>query len=153
VSYVSPCTQQLELVDLSLAQSLPTTASYRHSNDGVLWVPPHRLQSAPTTSLSSLNASWSKTPLHACLPSHHRHVHLAHLPPRGTAVAMAETNSHSMASTWAAAACLHDPPNGLDRVQSAAFQKDRARACAFMNWEIDFHWECCISDFWAAVTG
>jgi hypothetical protein len=29
-----------------------------------------------------------------------------------------------MASTWAAAACPHDPPNGLDRVQSAAFQKD-----------------------------
>jgi hypothetical protein len=29
-----------------------------------------------------------------------------------------------MASTWATAACLHNPPNGLDRVQSAAFQKD-----------------------------
>jgi hypothetical protein len=33
-----------------------------------------------------------------------------------------------MASTWATTACLHDPPNRLDRVQSAAFQKDRARA-------------------------
>jgi hypothetical protein len=29
-----------------------------------------------------------------------------------------------MASTWAATACLHDPPNRLDRVQLAAFQKD-----------------------------
>jgi hypothetical protein len=29
-----------------------------------------------------------------------------------------------MASTWASTACLHDPPNRLDRVQSAAFQKD-----------------------------
>jgi hypothetical protein len=58
-----------------------------------------------------------------------------------------------MASTWAAAGCLHDPPNGLGRIQSAAFQKDRARACAFLNWEIDFHWERCISDFRAAVTG
>jgi hypothetical protein len=58
-----------------------------------------------------------------------------------------------MASTWAAAACLHDPPNGLYRVQSAAFQKDRARARAFQNWEVDFHQECCISDFHAAVTG
>jgi hypothetical protein len=58
-----------------------------------------------------------------------------------------------MASTWAAAACLHDPPNGLDRVQSAAFQKDRARARAFHNWEVDFHRERCISDFRAAVTG
>jgi hypothetical protein len=58
-----------------------------------------------------------------------------------------------MASTWAAAACLHDPPNGLDRVQSAAYQKDRARAHAFLNWEVDFHRERCISDFRAAVTG
>jgi hypothetical protein len=33
-----------------------------------------------------------------------------------------------MASTWASAACLHDPPNGLDRIQLAAFQKDRACA-------------------------
>jgi hypothetical protein len=29
-----------------------------------------------------------------------------------------------MASTWAAAACLHDPPNGVDWIQLAAFQKD-----------------------------
>jgi hypothetical protein len=58
-----------------------------------------------------------------------------------------------MASTWAAAACLHDPPNGLDRVQLAAFQKDRARACTFLNWEVDFHRDRCISDFQAAVTG
>jgi hypothetical protein len=29
-----------------------------------------------------------------------------------------------MASTWASAVCLHNPPNRLDQVQSAAFQKD-----------------------------
>jgi hypothetical protein len=58
-----------------------------------------------------------------------------------------------MASTWATTACLHDPPNGLDRVQSAAFQKDQAHAQAFLNWEVDFHRERCISDFQAAVTG
>jgi hypothetical protein len=58
-----------------------------------------------------------------------------------------------MASTWAATACLHDPPNGLDRIQSAAYQKDRARAQAFLNWEVDFHRERCISDFRATVTG
>jgi hypothetical protein len=58
-----------------------------------------------------------------------------------------------MASTWAAAACLHDPPNGLDRIQLAAYQKDRAHARAFLNWEVDFHRERCISDFRAAVTG
>jgi hypothetical protein len=58
-----------------------------------------------------------------------------------------------MASTWATVACLHDPPNGLDRVQSAAFQKDQARAHAFLNWEIDFHQERCIGKFRAAVTG
>jgi hypothetical protein len=58
-----------------------------------------------------------------------------------------------MASTWAATVCLHDPPDRLDRVQSAAFQKDRAHARAFLNWEIDFHQERCISDFRATVTG
>jgi hypothetical protein len=29
-----------------------------------------------------------------------------------------------LVSTWAAAASLHNPPNGLDSVQLAAFQKD-----------------------------
>jgi hypothetical protein len=58
-----------------------------------------------------------------------------------------------MASTWAAAACLHNPPNGLDRIQSAAFQKDRAHTRAFLNWEIDFHQDQCISGFRAEVTG
>jgi hypothetical protein len=64
-----------------------------------------------------------------------------------------ELEGFQMASTWAAAACLHDPPNGVDRIQSAAFRKDQARTGAFLNWEMDFHRERCISDFWAAVTG
>jgi hypothetical protein len=58
-----------------------------------------------------------------------------------------------MASTWATTACLHDPPNGLDRVQLAAFQRDQAHARAFLNWEVDSHREHCISDFRATVTG
>jgi hypothetical protein len=58
-----------------------------------------------------------------------------------------------MAGTWAAAACLHDPPNGMDRIQSAAFQKDQAHAWAFLNWEIDYHREHCISEFRAKITG
>jgi hypothetical protein len=37
-----------------------------------------------------------------------------------------------MASTWATATCLHDPPNRVDQIQSAAFQKDQARARAFL---------------------
>jgi hypothetical protein len=64
-----------------------------------------------------------------------------------------ELEGYHVASTWASTACLHDPPNGLDRVQSAAFQKDRARAHVFQEWSIDFHREHCISDFWVSVTG
>jgi hypothetical protein len=52
-----------------------------------------------------------------------------------------------LASTWASAACWHKPPNRLDHVQSAAFQKDRALAQAFTNWDVDFYQACCISDF------
>ena len=114
---------KLDVIHLSLAQSLPTTASYRHSNDNVLCVPPHRPQSAPIVSPSSQNTQECKTPLLARLPSHHRAVHLAylplhvpaaatlplparlpcrhqpvhlaHLPPRSVAAAMAETSLHS----------------------------------------------------------
>jgi hypothetical protein len=80
---------------------------------------------------------------------HHSHVslYLVWSPADG------DLEGYRMASTWAAAACLHNPPNGLDRVQSAAFQKDQAHAHAFLNWEVDFHREHCISSFRAEVTG
>jgi hypothetical protein len=46
-----------------------------------------------------------------------------------------------MASNLASGACqvdLADLPNGMDRVQSAAYQKDRARRRAFLHWERDY---------------
>ena len=44
-----------------------------------------------------------------------------------------------LASFIAEEAALGSPPDGLDRIQSAAFQKDRARKIAFRNWERDFY--------------
>ena len=43
-----------------------------------------------------------------------------------------------LASFIAEEAVHGTPPDGLDRIQSAAFQKDRARKIAFCNWERDF---------------
>ena len=36
-------------------------------------------------------------------------------------------------------ACLYTPPDGLHKVQSAAFQKARARECAFQQWAQEWH--------------
>ena len=36
-------------------------------------------------------------------------------------------------------AAFGTPPDGLDRIQSAAFQKERARKVAFRNWERDYY--------------
>jgi hypothetical protein len=47
-----------------------------------------------------------------------------------------------MARSLAAAACqqsLADLPDSLDRILSAAYQKDRARRRAFHQWELDYH--------------
>jgi hypothetical protein len=41
----------------------------------------------------------------------------------------------------AAEACLQDPPEGLHKVQSAAYQKARARERAFNKWEQDYHFD------------
>jgi hypothetical protein len=52
-----------------------------------------------------------------------------------------ELEGSRMASNLASGACrvdLTDLPNGMDRVQSAAYQKDRARRRAFLNWERDY---------------
>ena len=43
-----------------------------------------------------------------------------------------------LASFIAEEAAHGTPPDGLDRIQSAAFQKDRARKIVFHNWERDF---------------
>ena len=43
------------------------------------------------------------------------------------------------AHALAKAACLQEPPNGLDQIQSAAFQKDRARIKAYEEWAQDWH--------------
>ena len=43
------------------------------------------------------------------------------------------------ARALAKAACLQEPPNGLDQIQSAAFQKDRARIKAYEEWAQDWH--------------
>ena len=36
---------------------------------------------------------------------------------------------------------MADPPCGLHRIQSAAYQKGRARERAFLHWEMEWHWE------------
>jgi hypothetical protein len=100
----------------------------------------------------SIKAHSSALHFHRALTTftlHHSHVsfYLVWSP------ADSDLEGYRMASTWAATACLHDPPNGLDRVQSAAFQKDWAHAQAFLNWEVDFHRERCISNFRREVTG
>jgi hypothetical protein len=43
------------------------------------------------------------------------------------------------AQALAREACQQDPPDGLDWIQSAAFQKDRARIKAFKEWVQDWH--------------
>jgi hypothetical protein len=52
-----------------------------------------------------------------------------------------ELEGSRLASFLATGACrvdLADLPNGMDHVQSAAYQKDRARRRAFLNWEKDY---------------
>jgi hypothetical protein len=61
-----------------------------------------------------------------------------------------------MASTLATAACgveLADLPNGMDRVQSAAYQKDRAHRRAFLNWERDYWLGQAHNDLQVSMTG
>jgi hypothetical protein len=61
-----------------------------------------------------------------------------------------------MASTLVAASCrvdLADLPNGMDHVQSAAFQKDRARRRAFLSWERDYWLARAHNDLQVSATG
>jgi hypothetical protein len=61
-----------------------------------------------------------------------------------------------MASNLATAACgvdLVDLPNGMDHVQSAAYQKDRARRRAFLHWERDYWLAHAHNDLQVSATG
>jgi hypothetical protein len=53
----------------------------------------------------------------------------------------------NLAKDAAIAASWDTPPDGMDRIQSAAFQKDRARQKAFNNWEREFGLERCLAQF------
>jgi hypothetical protein len=54
---------------------------------------------------------------------------------------------HNLAVDAAKQASWGLPPDGMDRVQSAAFQKSRARQKAFANWEHEFGLEHCLAQF------
>jgi hypothetical protein len=61
-----------------------------------------------------------------------------------------------LASFLATGACrvdLADLPNGMDRVQSAAYQKDRARRQAFLDWEKDYWLARAHNDLQVNATG
>jgi hypothetical protein len=53
----------------------------------------------------------------------------------------ADLEGQRVARVIAAEACLQDPPEGLHKVQSAAYQKARARERAFNRWEQDYHFD------------
>ena len=60
-----------------------------------------------------------------------------------------------LASFIAKEAAYGSPPDGLDHLQSAAFQKDRARKIAFRNWERDFFLDRTLEAFnfrWQGLT-
>jgi hypothetical protein len=52
-----------------------------------------------------------------------------------------------LARDAALAASWNTPPDGMDCIQSAAFQKDHARKKAFANWECEFGLERCLAQF------
>jgi hypothetical protein len=53
----------------------------------------------------------------------------------------ADLEGQRVAWVITAEACLQDPPEGLHKVQSAAFQKARACEWAFNQWEQDYHFD------------
>jgi hypothetical protein len=60
---------------------------------------------------------------------------------------------HNLAVEAAKQASWGLPPDGMDRVQSAAFQKSRARQKAFTAWEHEFGLERCLAQFRLRWTG
>ena len=64
-----------------------------------------------------------------------------------------DLDGNLLARNLASEACWDSPPNGLDRVQSAAYQKDRARTKAFLEWERDYHYDRMMEKFLRSGTG
>jgi hypothetical protein len=61
-----------------------------------------------------------------------------------------------MARSLAATACrknLADLPNGMDRILSTAYQKDRAHRRAFHQWELEYHLARAHNDLQISATG
>ena len=54
---------------------------------------------------------------------------------------------YKLASYIASKATYGDPPNGLDRIQSAAYQKDRAQRLIFQKWEQEYYLDRTIETF------
>ena len=52
-----------------------------------------------------------------------------------------------LASHIASEAAYGDPPNGLDRIQSVAYQKDRTRRLVFQKWEWEYYLDRTIETF------
>ena len=60
-----------------------------------------------------------------------------------------------LASFVAEEAAYGSPPDGLNRIQSVAFQKDQVCKIAFRNWERDFYLDCSLEVFnfqWQGIT-
>jgi hypothetical protein len=67
-----------------------------------------------------------------------------------------ELEGNWMARYLAAAACrrnIVDLPNGMDRILSVAYQKDRARRRAFHQWELDYHLARAHNNLQVSATG
>ncbi|KAH9030203.1 hypothetical protein EDB85DRAFT_2246783 [Lactarius pseudohatsudake] len=58
-----------------------------------------------------------------------------------------DSEGQQFARHTATKACKCDPPEGLDRVQSVAYQKDRARWHAFQQWEAKWYADSLIPEF------
>ena len=56
-------------------------------------------------------------------------------------------DGYKLASHIASEAAYSDPPNGLDRIQSAAYQKDRVRRLVFQKWEREYYLDRTIEVF------
>jgi hypothetical protein len=54
---------------------------------------------------------------------------------------------------WPVGKDLADLPNGMDRIQSAAYQKDRACRQAFHQWELDYQLARVRNDLQVNATG
>ena len=56
-------------------------------------------------------------------------------------------DGYKLASYIASEATYRDPPNGLDRIQSAAYQKDCAHRLIFQKWEREYYLDRTIETF------